>query len=325
MEYDIAAIGRRLTEERKKHHLTKLKLAEAIGYSDERRISSMENGKSILPLEAMFELCKIFDCELAYLLCEQNCKTRTATDICKETGLSEDAIEMLRKDKCRTCKIIKESLDSLHKEEPPTEEAKKEARKRLKNLLPLSSEVKHKLESLKASYSYMPFLNFLITNKNGQELFELITEYCSGASYFSFLKREISPKIANDLYELANQAKKNIAPSDSLLGRYLYYLRKFVYEKKETDKEYYEQLLHISQENIKLSEHLLEIAERQKNFFAFVDEEAFSLSLYLTEKTFRYFFVFGNQLNKEVFLFNAQRLFTNIVEEYSKYINTNEV
>lgn len=95
MKYDIAAIGKRLTDERKKHHLTKLELAEAIGYSDQRPITSVERGDNIFPLDVMLELCEIFDCELAYLLCEQDCKTRAATDICEETGLSEKAIKIL--------------------------------------------------------------------------------------------------------------------------------------------------------------------------------------------------------------------------------------
>ena len=37
-------------------------------------------------------MCDLFGCEIGYLLCDYDCKTRTATDIQKETGLSEAAI-----------------------------------------------------------------------------------------------------------------------------------------------------------------------------------------------------------------------------------------
>ena len=43
------------------------------------------------------ELCNIFNCEIGYLLCEYDCKTRAATDIVKETGLSEKSIDILKK------------------------------------------------------------------------------------------------------------------------------------------------------------------------------------------------------------------------------------
>lgn len=41
---------------------------------------------------------ELFDCEMGYLLCEEGCenKTRQTTDICKATGLSEEAVNVLQ-------------------------------------------------------------------------------------------------------------------------------------------------------------------------------------------------------------------------------------
>lgn len=95
MEYDYKAIGERVEKERRELKLSKAKLAEKIGYSDERPITALEKNGKLLPLEQMLEMCKIFNCELSYLLCEQDYKTRVATDICEETGLSEEAVNYL--------------------------------------------------------------------------------------------------------------------------------------------------------------------------------------------------------------------------------------
>lgn len=60
-------------------------------------IYAWESGSRLPSLAQMFALCKVFDCELGYLLCEKGYenRTRTATDMCEETGLSEDAVNTL--------------------------------------------------------------------------------------------------------------------------------------------------------------------------------------------------------------------------------------
>lgn len=40
-------------------------------------------------------MCELFDCEISYLFCEYDCKTRETTDIQKATGLSEKSIQRL--------------------------------------------------------------------------------------------------------------------------------------------------------------------------------------------------------------------------------------
>lgn len=68
------------------------------GYS-RKTIASWEKGNPIPPLDALIKMCEIFDCELGYLLCEHDTKTRAAADIQNETGLNEAAIDILRSSK----------------------------------------------------------------------------------------------------------------------------------------------------------------------------------------------------------------------------------
>lgn len=58
-------------------------------------IAKWENGETLPNLETFFNMCKLFKCELGYLLCEYDCKTKAATDIYALTGLSENAINKL--------------------------------------------------------------------------------------------------------------------------------------------------------------------------------------------------------------------------------------
>jgi transcriptional regulator with XRE-family HTH domain len=102
MEYEKivtkkAEIGVRIRKEREASALRQEDLAVKVGYVPESRgtIANWEKGKYLPSLEDMIKLCIIFDCEVGYLLCEQNCKTREVTDIQAVSGLSENAIQKL--------------------------------------------------------------------------------------------------------------------------------------------------------------------------------------------------------------------------------------
>lgn len=97
-EYDWASIGKRIKREREEGGLTQSELMGKIGRSTEsyRVLGRWEKGTARPQFSDMIELCKVFDCELGYLLCEYDCRTGRATDIQKETGMSESAIETLR-------------------------------------------------------------------------------------------------------------------------------------------------------------------------------------------------------------------------------------
>lgn len=98
MKYNLKAIGKRIKKERVAAGLKiQGQLAEKLGYSIYSRqvVGNWENGKTMPCLNDMLSMCEIFNCELGYLLCEYDCKTRKATDIQQTTGLSENAIKSL--------------------------------------------------------------------------------------------------------------------------------------------------------------------------------------------------------------------------------------
>lgn len=115
MIYDKKKIGDRIRHERI-HAKIKSQgdLAVKLNYSEDSRqtVAKWENGKVLPPLEILIKMCELFDCELGYLLCEYDCKTREITDINKITGLSEKSIRVLTSIKHSE---IREVLDTLTK------------------------------------------------------------------------------------------------------------------------------------------------------------------------------------------------------------------
>lgn len=111
MEYNWKAIGKRIKDERVKLSLSQDQLIEKIGFSSRQLLSRWERGTSTPSLYDLLNLCKIFKCELGYLLCEYDCKTREKTDIHAVTGLSEKSIELLKilKDRRQFIPIIESS------------------------------------------------------------------------------------------------------------------------------------------------------------------------------------------------------------------------
>ncbi len=96
-DLDWTKIGRRISIERKARGFKNLdNFAEEISVS-RQTLSKWEKGdeKTHPLLDDLFKMCNLFNCELGYLLCEYDCKTRAATDIQAITGLSEAAILQL--------------------------------------------------------------------------------------------------------------------------------------------------------------------------------------------------------------------------------------
>ena len=98
MEYNFKLIGHRIRTERKKAGFKSqdalVDRLQSEGFATTRAtLGKIENGKtSHYDCELLLLLCKIFNCEMGYLLGEYNCKTGRNTDISKATGLSEEAI-----------------------------------------------------------------------------------------------------------------------------------------------------------------------------------------------------------------------------------------
>jgi len=97
MYYDPKKIGERIRKERIEANLNQGPFAKELGFSSGSRqtVTNWERGERLPDFEIMLKMCKLFDCELGYLLCEQDCKTREATDVQAATGLTESAIRTL--------------------------------------------------------------------------------------------------------------------------------------------------------------------------------------------------------------------------------------
>ena len=97
MQYRQERIAQRIKQEREALDLTKAGLAEHLNVN-RNTITTWERQDEkgrIPPLDDLLHMCELFQCEHGYLLCEYDCKTRVATNIHTETGLSEGAIQIL--------------------------------------------------------------------------------------------------------------------------------------------------------------------------------------------------------------------------------------
>ena len=97
---DWIKTGLRIQEELDRAGMTYERLAEYLTNvyyvtTSRQYISSICKGKSFPQLYTLRAMAHIFDCDTAYLLCEQDCRKHEATDIHAYTGLSETAIETL--------------------------------------------------------------------------------------------------------------------------------------------------------------------------------------------------------------------------------------
>ena len=106
MEYNYYDIGNRIRSEREKKRWTQDDLIERLAASGihigRNTLSSIENGNiektrgnyRLIPV-----LCKLFDCDAGYLLCEYDERYFNIKDICAYTHLPEETIYELHDDK----------------------------------------------------------------------------------------------------------------------------------------------------------------------------------------------------------------------------------
>ena len=100
MGYNFKKIGARIREERRNLHYSQEKLCD---YLDQKGLAmkvstlrAIEKGDyDNFRVSFLDRLCDLFECDMGYLLCEYNCKTREKSDIQKITGLSENSIDKL--------------------------------------------------------------------------------------------------------------------------------------------------------------------------------------------------------------------------------------
>ena len=109
-------IGKRIKAEQKKlkrkidnRPYNQSDLAYEIG-CDQKTVSKWETGETTPDLYYALKLCELFDCELGYLLCEYDQKTRKTADIKELTGLSGEACQVLQNEEFG---LIKKLIDKL--------------------------------------------------------------------------------------------------------------------------------------------------------------------------------------------------------------------
>ena len=97
MDYNKETIGNIIRTERTKLGLSQADLGKKVNSSG-KQISNYEKGITAPPIDMMFNLCKVFKCELGYLLGEEDYsdKSKLMTMIVNETGLSNDSIKELK-------------------------------------------------------------------------------------------------------------------------------------------------------------------------------------------------------------------------------------
>lgn len=91
----MKTIGNRVKKERKETlHLSQEKLAQKYHIS-RNKVIDIEKGVHNIDYIFLLELCRDCNCDIGYLLGEYDCRTGRVTDLVKETGLSENAIDKL--------------------------------------------------------------------------------------------------------------------------------------------------------------------------------------------------------------------------------------
>lgn len=107
--------GQRIREQRlAAGYRTQSSFALALGLQEESRqsVGAWENDNRLPTLDIFLKMCELFDCEIGYLLCEYDCKTREITDIQQATGLSEKSIQRLFMLRKRTKETDRFTFDS---------------------------------------------------------------------------------------------------------------------------------------------------------------------------------------------------------------------
>jgi transcriptional regulator with XRE-family HTH domain len=100
-ELDYKKIGKRLKQRREKLGLSQdavgvmLNGLSPSGETKDRTIRNHESGQSF-PFKTLLKYCEIYDCDLGYLMGDYDEKDRDTHYICDQTGLSEEAVEILK-------------------------------------------------------------------------------------------------------------------------------------------------------------------------------------------------------------------------------------
>lgn len=97
MKYSTEEIGKKIKSERLSRKWSQEQLGQKIG-TTYKQISNYENGKLIPPMDILLKLCDIFNCELGYILGEDeyNAGTKLDTIIEHSLGLNTSSTKALQ-------------------------------------------------------------------------------------------------------------------------------------------------------------------------------------------------------------------------------------
>lgn len=89
-------LGKMMRERRKEKKITQEALAEKVGVSA-KQISSYENGHQYPPMDMLFKLCEVLECDLGYLLGQEDYKEGTLLETCiiNTTGLTSESLKTI--------------------------------------------------------------------------------------------------------------------------------------------------------------------------------------------------------------------------------------
>lgn len=87
-------VADRIKAERDRTGLTQKEFAKKVGIANQT-YNNLENGIGSLKIEHLHKIAENCGCDMGYLLGDYDNRTHEATDICKATGLSEEAVKVL--------------------------------------------------------------------------------------------------------------------------------------------------------------------------------------------------------------------------------------
>lgn len=91
------AIGDRIKKEREALHISKGELLSKIFMSEKshKTVTAWENGERLPDLESLARMADLFCCDIGYLLCDYDERTRDLADVCAVTGLCPGAVNAI--------------------------------------------------------------------------------------------------------------------------------------------------------------------------------------------------------------------------------------
>ena len=97
MKYETELLGKTIRQERNKLNWTQKKLGDKIGVTG-KQISNYEHGELLPPLDILEKMCKEFNCELGYLLGEEDYSegTKLHTIIYDLYGLTPASLQAIK-------------------------------------------------------------------------------------------------------------------------------------------------------------------------------------------------------------------------------------